>query len=152
MFHSLVPYHIIVPSAATPIWNRAATACLKQKILDGVVPTNPAKLTNKYICGTLSATIFPDYHLTGANGHASVIRQFRTAFDSIQLENQLSGARRGKTHFLVSFSLSEYAFTNVSSSSFVFSLSPVGAEAEEEDNDKDEDNDDLYNSYDQEEE
>ena len=86
-----------------PIWNRAATACLKQKILDSVVPTNPAKLTNDYIYGTLSATIFPDYHITGANGRASVIRRFWTAFDSIQLENQLSGARRGKIHFLVVF-------------------------------------------------
>ena len=36
-----------------------------------------------------------------------------------------------------------------SSSSFVFSLSPAGAELEEEDNE--EDDDDLYNSYDQEE-
>ena len=57
-----------------PNWNRAATARLKQKILDGVVPTNPAELTNDYIYGTLSATIFPDDHLTGANGRASVIR------------------------------------------------------------------------------
>ena len=86
-----------------PIWNRAATACLKQKTLDGVVPINPAKLTNEYLYGTLSASIFPDYHLTGANGRASVIQQLWITFDSIQLENQLSGARRGKIHFLVVF-------------------------------------------------
>ena len=57
-----------------PIWNKAATAQLKLKILEGVVPTNPAELTNDYIYGTLSAIHFPDYHLTRPNAQASVIR------------------------------------------------------------------------------
>ncbi len=84
-----------------PNWSKAATAQLKQKITEGIVPTNPAELTNDYIYGTLSATIFPEYHLTGASGRASVIRRFRAAFDRIQLENDLSGARRveGKSIF-----------------------------------------------------
>ena len=83
-----------------PPWNKAALVQLKQKILDGTVPTNPVELTNDYLYGTLSAIIFPDYHLTGPSGKASVIRRFRTAFDNIQLENEVAGARReGKTIF-----------------------------------------------------
>jgi hypothetical protein len=79
-----------------PSWNKAATAQLKQKIAEGVVPTNPAKLTNDYIYGTLSAVHFKDYHLTGPNARASVIRRFRNAFRNIDLENGLTGVRRGK--------------------------------------------------------
>jgi len=87
-----------------PVWSKAATAQLKQKILEGTVPTNPAELTNDYLYGTLSAIIFPDYHLTGPSGKASVIQRFWTAFDNIQLENEVAGARRvevggGKTIF-----------------------------------------------------
>ena len=86
----------IVAYAAMPIWNKAATAQLKRKIAEGVVPTNPAELTNDYIYGTLSAIHFPDYHLTGPHAQASVIRRFRKLFDNIQAENGLTGARRGK--------------------------------------------------------
>ena len=83
-----------------PPWNKAALVQLKQKILEGTVPTNPVELTNDYLYGTLSAIIFPDYHLTVPSGKASVIRRFRTAFDNIQLENEVAGARReGKTIF-----------------------------------------------------
>jgi hypothetical protein len=67
-------------STAMPSWNKAATAQLKLKIAEGVVPTNPAELTNDYISGTLSAILFPAYHLTGPNARASVIRRFRKAF------------------------------------------------------------------------
>jgi hypothetical protein len=81
-----------------PHLNKAATAQLKQKILDGVVPTNPAELTNDYIYGTLSAIHFPEYHLTGQSGRSSVLRRFRSVFDNIELESGLQGARRGKIH------------------------------------------------------
>jgi len=87
-----------------PIWNKAATAQLKLKIAEGVVPTNPAELTNDYIYGTLSAIHFPAYHLTGPTAQASVIRRFRKLFNNIQLENNANGARPGKflkIHFLV---------------------------------------------------
>jgi hypothetical protein len=77
-----------------PIWNKGAAAQLKRKILEGIVPTNPAELTNDYLYGTLSAVIFPEYHLTGPNARASVIRRFRTAFDNIELENGVTGVRR----------------------------------------------------------
>jgi hypothetical protein len=79
-----------------PTWNKAATAQLKLKIAEGVVPTNPAELTNDYIYGTLSAVHFKDYHLTGPTGRASVLRRFRKAFDNIDLEAGVTGVRRGK--------------------------------------------------------
>jgi hypothetical protein len=52
---------------------------------------------------------------------------------------------------LLSFLFSEYAFANDSSSSFVFSLPPAGAEPEEEDNEEDDNDENSYNLYDQEE-
>ena len=75
---------IIIIRDAMPVWNKAATAQLKQKILDGIVPTNPAELTNDYIYGTLSDIHFPEYHLTGQSFRTTVLRQFRTAFDNIE--------------------------------------------------------------------
>ena len=41
-----------------PTWNKAATAQLKLKIAEGIVPTNPAELTNEYLYSTLSLSIF----------------------------------------------------------------------------------------------
>ena len=92
-----------------PSWNKAALAQLKVKIAEGVVPTNPAELTNEYIYGTLSAFHFPEFHLTGTSGRASVIRRFRKAFLNIELENGVTGVRRGKflkIHFLIMDSFS----------------------------------------------
>jgi hypothetical protein len=79
-------------------WNKAATAQLKLKIAEGVVPTNPAELTNDYIYGTLSAVHFKFQRLplTGPTGRASVLRRFRKAFDNIDLEAGVTGVQRGK--------------------------------------------------------
>ena len=107
-----------------PIWNKAATAQLNIKIAQGVVPTNPAELTNEYIYGTLSAIHFPEYHLTGPNAQSSVIRRFRKLFDNIQAENGLTGARRGKflkIHFLIVRRLGDSLDTTLI---LFFSLSP----------------------------
>jgi hypothetical protein len=52
---------MVIHSTAMPIasWNKPPllTAQLKLKIAEGVVPTNPAELTNDYIYGTPSAIL-----------------------------------------------------------------------------------------------
>jgi hypothetical protein len=63
----------IVSTAMPTSWNKAAYAQLKLKIAQGLVPTNPAELTNDCIYNTLSAVHFKEYHLTGPTGQASVI-------------------------------------------------------------------------------
>jgi len=107
-----------------PSWNKAATAQLKVKIAEGVVPTNPAELTNDYIYGTLSAIHFPDYHLTGPTAQASVVRRFRRLFNNLQAENGLTGARRGKflkIHFLIVRRLGGFARHDTDSRLFFIS-------------------------------
>ena len=123
-----------------PVWSKAATAQLKLKILDSTVPTNPAELTNDYLYSTLSAIIFPDYHLTGPTGKASVIQRFRTAFNNMQLENKVARARRvvvgaGKIIFSLLES-SESPFMQISSSPLF--LISAGTFDDYDDDDKEE--------------